>query len=268
MRLIYIDDEQPALDNFKFTVADFKEIKSLDMFTSGEEALEFAKKNVVDVAFCDMEMPGLHGLALAAKLKEVNSHIRVVFVTAYSQYAMDAWGVDATGYVLKPYLASDIYRELCKCKHAPLPSSRRVVIETVPAFSVSVGGKAVNLNSAKARELLALIVDAADKGITSGEGIAALWPDRSNDANTQSLFRMTFKRLSDALEDAGIEDIIESKGNRRFIRTDMVDCDLYRIMSGDTETAKKYDGQYLQEYEWAEQRNSQLYQMHLHNVKT
>ncbi len=264
MRVIYIDDERPNLDNFKFTTKDFPEIKSLDMFQSGEEALEFARNNVVDVAFCDMEMPGLHGLALAAKLKEINPSIRVVFVTAYSQYAMDAWGVDATGYVLKPYLASDIKKELSKCKSAPLPSSRRVVIGTVPAFSVSVDGKAVSINSAKSRELFALIVDAADKGITSGEGIAMLWPDRPNDANTQSLFRMTFKRLSDSLEDADIGDIIESKGNRRFIRTDMVDCDLYRIMSGDTETMKKYDGQYLQEYEWAEERNAQLYQMCKH----
>ena len=261
MRVIYIDDERPNLENFKFTTKDFSEIKSLDMFQSGEEALEFAKNNVVDVAFCDMEMPGLHGLALAARLKEINPSIRVVFVTAYSQYAMDAWGVDATGYVLKPYLASDIKKELNKCRSAPLPSSRRVNIVTVPAFSVSVDGKAVSIGSAKARELFALIVDAADKGITSGEGITALWPDRPNDTNTQSLLRMTFKRLADALEEAEIGYILETKGNRRFIRTDMVDCDLYRIMSGDTDTMKKYDGQYLQEYEWAEDRNAQLYQM-------
>lgn len=264
MRVIYIDDERPNLDNFKFTTKDFTEIKSLDMFQSGEEALEFAKNNVVDVAFCDMEMPGLHGLALAAKLKEINSSIRVVFVTAYSQYAMDAWGVDATGYVLKPYLASDIKRELNKCKSAPLPSSNRVVIGTIPGFSVSVGGKAVNIGSAKSRELFALLVDASDKGITTGEGIMALWPDRPNDANTQSLFRMTFKRLSDSLEDADISDIIETKGNRRFVRTDMVDCDLYRIMSGDTEMMKKYDGLYLQEYEWAEERNAQLFNLCSH----
>lgn len=264
MRIIYVDDEMPNRENFKFTTKDFPEIKSLTMFENGEDALEFAKNNVVDVAFCDMEMPGLHGLALAARLKEINPSIRVVFVTAYSQYAMDAWGVDATGYVLKPYLASDIKKELNKCKSAPLPSSKRVIISTIPAFSVSVSGISVSIPSAKARELFALLDDASDKGITTGEGITALWPDRPNDANTQSLFRMTFKRLSDSLEDADIGDIIESKGNRRFLRTDMVDCDYYRIMSGDTEAMKKYDGQYLQEYEWAEDRNAQLYQMCCH----
>ncbi len=261
MRVIYVDDEKPNLDNFKFTTQDFSEIKSLTMFQNGEEALEYAKSNIVDVAFCDMEMPGLHGLALGTKVKEINPSIRIVFVTAYSQYAMDAWGVDATGYVMKPYLPSDIKKELNKCKSAPLPSSRRVVIDTVPAFSVSVAGKAVHISSAKARELLAVLVDSGDKGITTGEGIAILWPDRPNDTNTQSLFRMTFKRLADSLEEADIGDIIESKGMRRFIRTDMVDCDLYRILSGDTDAIKKYDGQYLREYEWAEDRNAQLYNL-------
>lgn len=83
----------------------------------------------------------------------------------------------------------------------------------------------------KTGELIALIVDTADKGVASGEGIMALWPDSPNDANTQSLFRITFKCLSDSLEDVDIGDIIESKGNRRFIRTDIVDCNLYRIIS-------------------------------------
>lgn len=261
MRLIYVDDEQPNLDNFRHTVKDFPEVKSLDMFTNGEDAVEFAKNNVVDVAFCDMEMPGLHGLALAAKLKEINPQTRVVFVTAYSQYALDAFSVDATGYVMKPYLASDIKKELNKCQASPLPSSRKIVIRTMPGFSVSVGGKAVNISSAKSRELLAFMVDAGDKGVTTGEGITALWPDRPNDANTQSLFRMTFKRLADSLEVADISDILETRGARRFIRCDLVDCDLYRIMSGDSEAKKEYNGSYLQEYEWAETRNARLYQM-------
>ena len=264
MRVIYVDDERPNLDNFKYTVKAFPEIKSLDMFQSGEDAIEFALNHTVDVAFCDMEMPGLHGLGLAAKLKEINPNIRVVFVTAYSQYALDAWGTGATGYVLKPYLASDIKRELNKCKSSPLPSAQSVVISTMPAFSITFQGKPVNINGAKSRELFALMVDSQDKGVTSGECIAALWPDRPNDANTQSLVRMTFKRLCDSLESAGIGDLIETKGNRRFLRTDMVDCDLYRLLSGDKTAATAYDGQYLQEYEWAEERNSQLYQICSH----
>lgn len=260
MHVIYVDDERPALDNFRLSVASFREIERLEMFQDGEEALTWAATHAVDVAFLDMEMPGLHGLALALKLREINPATRVVFVTAYSQYAMDAWGVDATGYVLKPYSPADIRKELDKCAFRPLPSNR-IVIHTIPTLSLTVDGNPVWLSGTKIRELFALLVDRGDSGVTGGEAIACLWPERPNDANTQSLFRMTYKRLASALEEAGIAHIIASRESRRYLRVDQVDCDLYRILSGDTQAGRQYAGQYLSEYDWAEDRNAQLYQM-------
>ena len=260
MHIIYVDDERPARDNFRLTVANILEISSLTMFQDGEEALEWAKDHMIDMAFLDMEMPGIHGLALAQELKKINSNIRVVFVTAYNQYAMDAWGVDAIGYILKPYTAADIRKELGKCQYKPLPS-QHVVIQTIPQFSVTVDGVPLHISGTKPREMLALLVDRGSHGLTTGEGIAYLWPDKPNDANAQSLFRVTYKRLVDALEDVGIGDIITTKESRRFLRVDQVECDLYRILSSDKQEALKYDGRYMEEYSWAENRNGQLYHM-------
>lgn len=72
---------------------------------------------------------------------------------------------------------------------------------------------------------------------------------------------MTFKRLSLTLEQADAGHILGSEGNRRYLKTDEVDCDLYRILAGDRQEAKKYTGEYLREYSWAEERNGQLYWM-------
>lgn len=260
MHIIYVDDEQAALDNFRLTVACLPGIDSLKLFLNGEAALDWVSEHMVDAAFLDMEMPGIHGLELARKIKELNANIRIIFVTAYREYAMEAWNVDATGYVLKPYTSGDIEKELRKCTYHPLPS-QRIVIHTIPNLTVTVDGIPLHLGRAKVRELFALLVDRGERGITSGEGIAYLWPDRPNDSNTLALLRVTYKRLADALEEAGIGHIITSKGNRRFLRVEQVDCDLYRILSGDRQTAQKYDGQYLQEYSWAEERNGQLYRM-------
>lgn len=260
MRVIYVDDERPALDNFRLTVAPFKDIVSLHLFQNGQEALEWVKVHTVDVAFLDMEMPDLHGLGLALKLKEINPAIAVIFVTAYSQYAMDAWGVDATGYVLKPYTSADIEKELRKCRFRMAPA-KRVCITTIPALSVTIDGQPLHIAGGKPREMLALLIDRGDRGITTGEGISCLWPDRPNDANTQSLFRMTFKRLSAVLNEAGIGHIVDSRENRRFLRVDQVDCDLYRILSGDTAAGRTFSGQYLREYSWAEDRSGQLHRM-------
>ena len=260
MRVIYVDDERPALDNFRLTVAGFPQIDQLHLFSDGQAALDFAMENTVDVAFLDMEMPGIHGLALATKLRELHPTMRVVFVTAFSQFAMDAWNLDATGYVLKPYTAGDIQNQLAKCFYRPLPS-QGIVIRTIPTLAIFVEGKAVHISGPKPRELFALLVDRGDCGITTGEGISCLWPDRTNDTRSQSLFRMTYKRLTDALDEAGIGHILVSMGNRRYLRLDQVDCDLYRILAGDVQAAQKYNGAYLEEYSWSESRNGQLHRM-------
>ena len=72
---------------------------------------------------------------------------------------------------------------------------------------------------------------------------------------------MTYKRLADALENAGVGDILVTSENRRYLKMEQVDCDLYRILAGDKQAARKYSGEYLREYDWAEERNSQLYRM-------
>lgn len=269
MRVIYVDDEQPALDNFRLTAAQIPQFEQLNLFSSGEAALMWVRKNLVDTAFLDMEMPGIHGIDLALKLREINPNIRVIFVTAYSQYALEAWGTGAIGYLLKPYTVDDIRKELEKCIFRPLPSEH-IIIRTMPMLSVTVRGEPLHISGAKPRELFALLVDRGERGITSAEGIACLWPDKPNDASAQSLFRMTYKRLVAALEEAGAGHIVGSRENHRFLRVDQVECDLYRILADDENAIQKYSGQYLQEYSWAEERNAQLYWRYyskiLHNM--
>lgn len=260
MKIIYVDDEKPAIDNFRLTTANFPEIKELHTFQSGEEALEFAKANTVDAAFLDMEMPGIHGLDLAKALKAHDPEIRVVFVTAFGQYALEAFGVDATGYLLKPYTTSDIRKELAKCTYKHLPS-HRVTVETIPTLSVMVDGVPLYIAGGKPREMFALLIDRGQQGFTMNEAISCLWPERPADTKTQSLCRMTWKRLADVLGNAGVEYILKKGENRRYIQADEIECDLYRILSGDKQAFRKYSGEYLREYQWAEGRNAQLYWM-------
>lgn len=264
MYVIYVDDEKPAIDNFRLTVANFSEITELHTFQSGEEALEFANGHVVDVAFLDMEMPGIHGLTLARALKAHDREIRVVFVTAFGQYALDAFGVHATGYLLKPYTAGDIHEVLSRCAYCHLPS-HRMVVQTIPNLSVTVDGAPFAISGAKPRELFALLIDRGEHGVSMGEVIACLWPERSADHSTQSLYRMTCKRLADALEAAGLGDILCKRENRRYIMTDKIECDLYRILAGDKQAMRRFSGVYLSEYAWAEERTAQLY--HMQNEK-
>ena len=71
-------------------------------FTRPSKALEFARTNHVALAFLDIEMGKVSGLELCESLLEVNPHTNVIFLTAYSGYALDAWSTGASGFLLKP----------------------------------------------------------------------------------------------------------------------------------------------------------------------
>lgn len=258
MNVIYVDDEKPALDNFRLTVQDLPEIKSLELFRDEEQAIQWVKEHPVDTAFLDIEMRSVKGIDFAKKLREINPDIRVIFVTAHEQYALDAFRVDAIGYILKPYTRKEVRKELRKAASVRIPLQKRVSIQTIPDFVILVDGKRLMLGRTKPEELLALLVDHGKAGVTSGEAISCLWPGRVSDVSTQSLYRMTYKRMIDALKMAGIDDIIESEGRRKYIVTEKVDCDLYHILAGDLDAGKNYYGEYMREYSWAEERNAQI----------
>lgn len=258
MKVICVDDEQPILDNFKNRVSGFTQIKSLHLFTDAKEALNWVKEYPVDVAFLDIEMGGINGVDLARRLKEIDRDIRIFFVTAYEQYALDAFKVDALGYILKPYSKEDLQEAFEKASLMKSRKQNRVVIQTIPTFCVSVDGKNLHINRAKAEELFALLVDRAEAGVTARDAIDCLWPERLADENTMALYRVTFHRLMDCLKEVGIDHIIENEVRKKYIHTEEVECDLYQILEGDIGSIQNYAGEYLKEYSWAESRNAQI----------
>jgi len=81
-------------------------------FTRPSEAIEFARTNVVSLAFLDIEMGKMNGLELCRALLEINPRTNVVFLTAYSDYALDAWNTGASGFMLKPMTPEGVQEAL------------------------------------------------------------------------------------------------------------------------------------------------------------
>ena len=259
MKAVYVDDERPALVNFESVVKNIEEISSLKLFTDGNKALDYIRENEVDIAFLDMELSVTNGIQLAKEIKKHNVNIHIVFVTAYTKYAFEAFGVDAVDYILKPYSADEIKQVIAKAKRIKPIVLKRVKICTMPDLGLWVDDILIHLGRTKAEELFALLVDKYESGITSSEAIEYLWPERVNDNNTQSLFRMTFKRMMTMLEGFDIADIIISKGKYKCIDASKVECDLYELLNGNEEYIERYTGHYMQRYSWAEERNGELY---------
>lgn len=254
MKLIYVDDEPIQIKNFGLTVEGMKRIDGLKTFEKGCDALEWAKLHAVDVAFLDIEMPGMNGIELAKKLKEIDRNIRIVFVTAYEQYALDAFGVNAIGYLLKPYTREDVEEELTKAYYVRNIPKTEIQIKTMPTLKIWIDGCPLLLGQTKQVELLAYFIDRGEEGVTKLDAMDTLWPGDFG----ESVYWTTMSRLKTMLDEAGISDLIISKGQTKCINMEIVDCDLYRMLNGDEAVIDSYRGEYLKGYAWAEIRRKQL----------
>lgn len=102
LRAMIVDDEAPARSELRFLLEQTGKIGSINEASSVRSAIEMLMENRVDVVFLDISMPGASGLQLAEALHKLKNPPAVVFVTAYSDHAVEAFEVDATDYLMKP----------------------------------------------------------------------------------------------------------------------------------------------------------------------
>ena len=95
MRIMAVDDEILALEDFEDTCRDLGISDEIVKFNNPLDALGFVATNKVDIAFLDIEMPVVKGIELAKRIKAINRNVRIIFATSYGNYALEAFGVDA-----------------------------------------------------------------------------------------------------------------------------------------------------------------------------
>ncbi|WP_420577859.1 LytR/AlgR family response regulator transcription factor [Ekhidna sp.] len=99
MRVIIVDDEPKAIDLLSGYLNHFKGVELVGAFRNGLKAFEFLSNEKVDVVFLDINMPHITGISLS---KMIDSDTKVIFTTAYSEYAVESYEVNAIDYLLKP----------------------------------------------------------------------------------------------------------------------------------------------------------------------
>lgn len=230
MRIAAVDDEAHVLERFQRMVSDITELDLCGLFETGEQLLDYLKENPLDAVFLDIEMPDVNGLQLSEQIQNLNENIEIIFITAFNQYAVEAFELQALDYILKPLtedrLAKSINR-LLKI-HKINNVSVKPFIQCLGGFEVFLNGEAMTWKNSKAKEILAFLVD--KNGVpVSWEKIAdAVWPD-FNSQKAQTNFHSTTYLLRKRLAEAGISHILECiRGNYR-IMTDKVDCDIYQL---------------------------------------
>ncbi|MBR1560925.1 MAG: response regulator [Clostridia bacterium] len=252
MKLICVDDVAQVVEYTVSLCQDLPHVDDARGFTLAREALEWARANPVDVAILDIGMPDMDGLTLAAHIRQARPDCAVIFLTAFAQFALDAYEVHPSGYLLKPVNAEALAREVAYA-HSKMPQKphARIEVQTFGGFEILVDGETLRFRRAKSKELLAFLVDKQGKGVTRREIFSALWEDGAYDHSQQKYLDVIVRGLRDALAARGVEDILEVKSGFLRIRPERLSCDLYRFLERDPAAVNAYRGQYMSGYPWA-----------------
>ncbi|MCL4312914.1 MAG: LytTR family DNA-binding domain-containing protein [Actinobacteria bacterium] len=101
-KALAVDDELPALDEIAHLLSDLPQIGKIELASDATEAIRKLMDTEPDIVFLDIHMPGLDGIELAKLIHSLSKPPDIVFVTAYEQYAVAAFEVNAADYLLKP----------------------------------------------------------------------------------------------------------------------------------------------------------------------
>lgn len=250
MNMIAVDDERLALRALEQVIRALYPNDALFCFTTPTAALAHAREQRVDVAFLDIEMGGMTGLELAEKLTEIYSKTNIIFTTGYSDYALPAFALSPSGYLLKPVTEEALAKEIADLRH---PVARQAVrIQTFGHFEVFVGDKPLPFARTKSKEMLAYLVDRKGAGITRKEIAAILWGDQEYTRSMQTHLQILITELVHTLEEAGVGDILIRQRGTLAIDTTRVECDYYRFNQRDPDALLAYSGEYMANYSWAE----------------
>lgn len=128
LRALLIDDEPAARAELRFLLENSGKVRVIGEASNAEEAYELITRIEYDVVFLDIRMPGLSGTELARRLSQHENRPFIVFVTAYSEHAVEAFEVDADDYLVKP--VSEKRLEICLDKILKKQESKRARIST------------------------------------------------------------------------------------------------------------------------------------------
>lgn len=139
MKALVVDDELPAREELIWLLDQCEGVEVLEQAATAEAALQIVAAHDVDVVFLDIDMPGIGGMRLAERLRDdAELAPAIVFVTAYDGHAVEAFGVDATDYLLKPVRLERLQRAIQKVRQRLGTTSEATEREARPLTRISV----------------------------------------------------------------------------------------------------------------------------------
>lgn len=258
MRAIVVDDEMPMLETLEEAVKSSRDIRTVTAFSSCSAALAHADSAAVDIAFLDINMRGMGGIALAKALMERQPRCKIVFCTGYEEYAVQAFQMHASGYLMKPITPEAVQREIDHIRGVTT-DEKVLTIKCFGNFEVLHAGEILPFKRTKTKELLAVLVDRNGAGMTAKQICALLFPDDTDDSRNTAYLRQLMLDLRQALKSCGAAEVLQHETPFYRINTNLVKCDYLEYL----ETGRpEFRGEYMTQYSWAEETCAMLQMNH------
>lgn len=261
MKAIIVDDEKFCIDYLEQLCGEIEGVEICGRFQDVVQAAVYLAGHKAELAFLDIEMPGINGIQAADNLRQYNPDLNIIYVTGYEQYALDAFKKDAADYLLKPCSLDELKKAVDKARKLSADVlAPRVRIQTFGHFAVYVDGIPCRFTNRKAKELLALMIDFRGAEVSIEQAVSTLWEDRPYDKTVKQLYRKAIVYLRQFMKEYDLDFIDISRGRCHVIPGRIV-CDYYQFLEGNELAVKSFGGEYMGEYSWAETTLARLERM-------
>ncbi|MDF2985481.1 MAG: response regulator containing CheY-like receiver and domain [Eubacterium sp.] len=201
--VILVEDEIHILNYMKKKLAASGVFQVKEAFSDPEKALEGFGEIMPEVAFLDIEMPRMNGIELAKRLIAKKPDLRIIFTTAFEQYALDAFGVEAVDYLMKPVGDEDIARVIKRLKKTSLANIEPKAdlwghkINSVNCFGRfevwDKDNRLVNWPTRKSEELFAYFLVNQGRYISKWELLELFWPEVETERGLNNLYNTVYR---------------------------------------------------------------------------
>ena len=223
VRVILIDDEQLALSYLEYQLTSIGNINIIGKYTDTSQAKEVIENNQVDVVFLDIQMPEVNGLEFAELLLENQPSLNIVFITAYQEYAIKAFELNALDYILKPVNSKRLLKTISRIQGQEEFKYLEGKLEKDKFLYLNLLGK-INLSShdgetiplkwrtGKAEQLFHYLIHSRETPLDKSVLVDLFWEDFEY-KNAQQQLYATIYQIRKTLKGLGEYFIIKSNMN-------------------------------------------------------
>ncbi len=254
MKTIIIDSDESLRKTLLFLVGTINVLNIVGVFNNPNVAIEYVKNNPTDLVILNIQTLEMDKFVFSKKLLEINPGLNLIYMTREKIFEMGECYQRNIDLSLKSLNSKEIQDMIQSLKQLERSGQKHIYARTFGYFDLFIDGRPIMFKSAKAKELLAFLIDRQGGTVTTDQIITVLWENRPNDEATQSLCSKIVKKLKRELDEYKIGSILIHKRGVRSIDVSQIECDMYELMRGSVKAKEQFFGDYMLEYSWAEGR--------------